>query len=130
MKIKEKTIKTGKDFAKFLSIGILDSAIYVFLMWLVIDLLGVNTAIGSTAVVAFGFVEKFYLYALFGVMAASFGNFMKYSSINFVSALLNIVLVWFLIEILGIPTIISSAAVVCIIFIGRFITFKKAGLIK
>lgn len=130
MKIKEKTMKTGKDFAKFLGIGILDSLIYVFLMWIVIDVLNVPTFMGSFLVNAYGLIEKFYLYALFKMMDISFKNFWKYLSINGISFLSSIVLVWFLIDVLKIPTIISSSLAIVVIFIGRFITFKKVGLIK
>ncbi len=122
--------KDAENFGKYLAIGIIFTAFNVFLMWLTIDKIKIPTLIASALVVAFIFMCKFYSYILVRLMEGGWKNFSKYASVDIVSIILNIALVWFLIDILKIPTVISSSAVVIGLFIGRFLVFKGIGLIK
>ncbi len=116
-----------KNFSKFCFIGFIWTLLNIFLMWLTIDIIKMPTAIGSTIVVLFLFVTRFYVYVLIRLI---YPKFIKYSVTNISFALANIILVWTFIDIFKIPTVISSAVVVYGLFIIKFIVFNKVGLIK
>ncbi len=130
MNLNKKVKKDAKNFAKYLIIGIIWTIFYVYLMKIVIDIMKIPTLIGSTLAVSLVFIGKFYSYVLVKLMKNGVKNLLKYASIDSISIVLNITLVWFFIDILRIPTVISSSTVVIILFIGRFIVFKVIGLIK
>ena len=119
--------KIYKDFSKFLIVGMLATFANIFLMWLFIDIFNIPSFIGAAIVVAGIFFGKFYTYVLINLIHK---HFLKYATINLSIGLLNIVFVWFLIDMMGVPTAISSAAVVYSLFILRFGAFKITKLIK
>ena len=119
--------KIYKDFSKFLIVGMLTTFANIFLMWLFIDIFNIPSLIGATIVVAGIFFGKFYTYVLINLIHK---HFLKYAAINMSIGLLNIIFVWFFIDIIGIPTAISSAVVVYGLFMLRFGTFKITKLIK
>ena len=114
-------------FTKYLTIGVIFTLLNVFFMWLLIDVFGLYSAIGASITVVGLFFLKYYAYILTNFMKK---NFMRYASINIASKILNVLLVWLLIEVFHIPTIYSSSAVVLFLFFGRFIAFKKFDLLK
>ncbi len=56
-------------------------------------------------------------------------SFFKYSWVGAVFTVLNIGLVWLFIDVLHIPTIISSAVVVGGLFVLKYFFYKWAGLV-
>lgn len=52
-------------------------------------------------------------------------KFVHYTWIGIFISLLNIFLLWLLIDIIGIPTVISSALVVVITFVLRYVLFDS-----
>ena len=57
-------------------------------------------------------------------------NFSKYSFIGLFITIINIIMLYFMIDILGISTIVSSTIVVGGLFIIKFILYIKTGLIQ
>jgi len=112
-------------FSKYTFVGIIVSILNIFFVWLMIDVFEINTIISASIVVGTLFFLKFYLYIAMKLIKK---NFLKYTSIQIFSAILNVVLTWFFIDIFGIPTVIASSSVVIILFIGRFILFNISGL--
>ena len=119
--------KLAMDFSKYFVIGLIFTIANVFFMWLLIDVVGLYSAVGATIVVVALFFGKFYTYVLTKFLRR---HFFGYAAVNLVSMVLNVVLVWLFIEIFYIPTIYASATAVIILFIGRFIAFKQLGLIR
>jgi len=126
MLTKEYLKKLIVHFSKFTFIGIVATILNIFFVWLFIDILKIKTIIAVTLVVMTIFLSKFYLYVLIRLIK---GQFLKYTFIQIVSALLNIILTWFFIDVLLIPTIIAATIVVGGLFIIRFILFKVTRLI-
>ncbi len=126
MLTKEYLKKLIVHFSKFTFIGIIASILNILFVWLFIDIFNIKTIISVSLVVAVIFLLKFYLYILIRLIK---GQFLKYTFIQVISALLNIVLTWFFIDILLIPTVIATTMVVGGLFIIRFILFKVTRLI-
>lgn len=57
-------------------------------------------------------------------------GFTKYTFIGFIISLLNIILLYVMIDIFHISTIVSSTIVVCSLFVLKFILYKKIGLFR
>ena len=109
------------DFTKYAVVGLLVTLVNVFFMWLFIDVLGIYTLLASSIVVVGIYFIKFMAY---NKVNLTHKQFVKYTSIQSGSGLLNIIGVWFLIDVLNLPTVPSSLFVVCILFVLRFIFFK------
>lgn len=54
-------------------------------------------------------------------------NFTIYTIVGAFISLINIFLVWLLIDIFHVPTLISTAAVVGLLFLVKFIIYRKTG---
>ena len=119
--------KLAKNFGKYFIVGLIFTILNVFFMWLLIDVAGIYSALGAALVVITLFFGKFYTYVLIKFLHK---RFLRYATVNITSMILNVFFVWLLIEIFNIPTVYSSAIVVLVLFIGRFIAFKKLKLIK
>ena len=109
------------DFTKYSVVGLLVTLVSVFFMWLFIDILGIYTLLASSIVVVGVYFMKFMAYNKVNLIHK---QFVKYTAIQSASGLLNIIGVWFLIDILNLPTVFSSLFVVCCLFVLRFILFK------
>lgn len=115
------TKKMTIDFTKYSIVGFLVTICSVFLKWLFIDILGIATPIASSVVVISSHVAKFMAYHKVNLIRK---QFVKYTTIQSVSGLLNIIGDWFLIDILRLPTIFSLVFVVSVLFVLRFVFFK------
>jgi uncharacterized membrane protein (GlpM family) len=109
------------DFSKYTIIGFLVTIGNIFLMWLFIDMLRVPTLVASTIVVIGLHIVKFVSYQKVNLIKR---QFVKFTIIQVVFGLLNIIGVWFMIDIFKQPTIFSSSFIVGLLFILRFLTFK------
>ncbi len=118
--------KLTKEFSKYSIVGFLVTIVNVSMMWLFIDIFKIYTLLASSVVVVFLHVVKYVAYKKFRLIQR---QFIKYTTIQVGSGLLNIIGVWFLIDILHQPTVFSSTFVVSILFILRFILFKMTKLI-
>jgi len=116
-----------KNFMKYLVSGLLFVVLNVFLMWLVIDYIKIPTFIGASLVVGFLFILKFYVYIIIKLINK---NFVKYTLINIFFSIITIILIWFFVDILNIPTVVSSVIVVFAIFVIKFFAFDITGLMK
>jgi len=116
-----------KNFSKYLFVGISWSFLNIFLMWLFIDYLKLPTIYGASVVVVILLISKFYAYRLIGFME---NKFLKYASTAIGFYLANIFFMWLFVDIVGLSTVISSTIIVFSLFILRFLTFYKVGLIK
>lgn len=123
----KKTIEDFWKFALYVFVGIVFVILNIILLWLVIDLLKVPTWFGSSAVTIFLFITKYYSYVAIKLFNK---NFIKYAATNVFYSILTIPLVSLSIDFLKIPTLISSSLIVGGMFILRFGTFKKIGLIR
>lgn len=117
----------GKNFAKYLITGIIYTVLTIFLMWFIIDYIGIPTVVGASLVVVFVFFTKYYIYRAIRFMQK---GFLKYTSTVISFHVANVVLMWLFVDILRIPTVISSSIVVVGLFILRFIVFYIIGLVK
>ena len=122
-----KHFNIGKNFAKYLFIGIIFTFITIFLMWFVIDFIGIKTIIGASIVIVLVFFTKYYSYRLTGFMKK---EFLKYASTSIGFSIANVILMWLFVDIFLIATVISSTIIVYSLFILRFIVFYMAGLVK
>jgi putative flippase GtrA len=123
-KEKETTLHWKKltiDFSKYTIVGFLITIANVFLMWLFIDILKIYTLLASSVVVVGLHIVKFIAYKKVRLIRK---QFIKYTTIQSGSGMLNIIGVWFLIDILHQPTVFSSMFVVFVLFILRFVFFK------
>lgn len=116
-----------KNFSKYLLVGIFFMLFNVFFMWLFIDIFKIPTFFGAAIVVTGLFISKFYAYRLINLIHK---QFLKYASASISLAIANIILMWFFVDIINIPTVISSITIVCGLFILRFFAFDRVGLIK
>jgi putative flippase GtrA len=113
------------DFTKYSVVGLLVTLANVFFMWLFIDVFKIYTFLASSIVVITLYFVKFIAYHKVNLIHR---QFIKYSTIQVSSALLNIIGVWFLIDMLKQPTVFSSLFVVCVLFVLRFVFFKITNL--
>ena len=121
------------DFSKYAFVGIIISIMNVVFTWLLIDIVGLATIIATTSVLAVLHIIKFYFYKISNLFDRQLlGNvqFTIYSIIAVFSFVLHITLIWFLIDIMNIPTIISVTTVIVGLFIIRFVLFKVTHLIE
>jgi hypothetical protein len=109
------------DFTKYSIVGFLVTIVSVFLKWFFIDILGIATPIASGVVVFSSHIAKFIAYHKVKLIQK---QFVKYTIIQSVSGLLNIIGDWFLIDILKLPTVFSLVSVVSVLFVLRFVFFK------
>ena len=58
----------GKKFAHYTWIGIFISALNVFFLWLLIDILDISTIISSILVVGLTFLLRYVLFSIFKVL--------------------------------------------------------------
>ena len=116
-----------KYFSLYVIFGVVWSALNVFFMWLVLDIIRMPTLLGSTLVVFGTFILRYYSGLFIGLLKPSF---IKYTITNISFSLANIFLVWFFIEILFIPVVIASAVPVVILFILKYFVFNMLGVIK
>jgi hypothetical protein len=91
-------------------------------MWFSIDIIKLPTLIGSTMVVTILFTTKFYAYKLIRLFNLTFR---KYFIITIGFNLANILLMWLFVDTLKLPTIPSSATIMLILFVLRYITLNK-----
>ncbi len=113
--------KVTRDFSKYAFVGFLVSVANVFLMWLFIDIFKIYTLLASSVIVVGLHMVKFIAYKKVNLIRK---QFMKYTVIQTSSGLLNIVGVWFLIDMRHLPTVFSSMFVVAVLFVLRFVFFK------
>jgi len=121
------------DFFKYTLIGAIVTLMNIFFTWFLIDIVEINTVVATTAVVASLHIVKFYSYKvskLFGRRQMGHVQFIIYTGIIAFCSILNIVLVWFLVDIIHIATVISITAVVIGLFLLRFILFKATRLME
>lgn len=119
--------KYTKNFIKYTLIGILFMLSNVFFMWLFIDALNIPTIFGASVVVGGLFIAKFYTYIIINLIHK---QFLKYLSAFAAFGIANILFMWLFVDILNIPTLISSTTIVFGLFILRFFAFDKIGLMK
>ena len=113
--------KLSVDFTKYSLVGFLVTIANVSLMWLFIDILKIYTLLASSTVVVSLHIVKFIAYKKVRLIRK---QFIKYTTIQSGSGLLNIIGVWLLIDIFHQPTVFSSMFVVSVLFVLRFVFFK------
>ena len=124
--------KLVADFLKYLRIGTIVTLMNIFFTWFLIDIARLNTIIATTSVVMSLHIVKFYSYRasnLFGRQQVGHIQFMIYTAIIVFCSILNIVLVWFLVDIIHLATVIGVTSVVVGLFLLRFILFKITRLV-
>jgi putative flippase GtrA len=115
------TKKLSIDFIKYSIVGFFVTIISIFLKWLFIDIFAIATPIASGIVVVSSHILKFISYHKVNLIRK---QFVKYTTIQFGSGLLNIIGDWFLIDILKLPTVLSLVIVVSVLYVLRFVVFK------
>jgi hypothetical protein len=117
--------KLTVDFTKYSLVGFFVTIFSIFLKWLFIDILGIATPVASSVVVFSSHIAKFIAYHKVNLIRK---QFFKYTAIQSTSGILNVIGDWFLIDILGLPTIFSLVFVVSVLFVLRFVFFKVTKL--
>jgi len=127
-KIKDsKRLKIGRDFVKYTIVGIAFTFVNIFLMWLFIDVMEMPTVAGATLAVIIIFFTKYFAYILVRFMVR---GFLKYSLVTGLMSIANVALMGLFVDILKIPTVVSSAVIVYFLFFARFASFYAVGLVK
>ena len=119
--------KTAKDFIKFFSVGATWTLINIFLLWLIIDIIGMSGWAGSTLVVIIAFFGRYYTYLLIDLINK---HFIKYASTNATFSLATIALMSLFVDVFHLPAKISAPVIILGLFILKFLVFKKINLIK
>jgi len=120
-------LKYGKDFSKYLFVGILYTFINIFLMWLFIDVLRTGTVLGSVLAVSIIFITKYFVYIWVGFMVK---GFLKYAFVTGLISIVNVALMWLFVDVLKVQTVLASTIIVYSLFIARFISFYAVGLVR
>jgi putative flippase GtrA len=120
-------LKYGKDFIKYVIVGVLYTFINIFLTWLFIDILKTGTVPGAVLTSALIFVTKYFAYVAVGFMVK---RFPRYAVVTGLTSAAFVVLMWLLVDILGVPAVAASAVIVYAMFIVRFLSYYAAGLVK
>ncbi|MAG08653.1 hypothetical protein CMO89_04215 [Candidatus Woesearchaeota archaeon] len=119
--------KHGLNFLKYSIVGGAWSAINVFLMWLLIDVISINTVIGSTSIVVVLFIARFYMYVAIDLMHK---QFLKYTLTTVLLSTLNVGFMYVFVDMLYISALWSSITSISILFLFKFIIYNMIGLIK
>lgn len=120
------------DFSRYSVVGIVISVLVVLFTWLFIDVIGINTIVATSIIVVIFHVIKFILYrkvSLFVGEEAMPRQFIIYTAVVILSSFMHIVLIWFFIDIIRIPTLVSAAVVVAGLFVFRFFLFNYTHLL-
>ena len=125
--IKKKASGSTINFVKYVITGFIWAFLNVFLIWFFIDVAELSGLIGSTIVVIIILLGKYATYLFIGLIKP---HFFKYLSTAIVFPVLNVFLIWLTIDIMGAPTVITSAIVAVLLFVLKFIAFNMLGLIK
>jgi len=119
--------KLANDFGKFLFVGVIWTVLSIFIMWILIDVLGMYGWLGSSIAVVIVLIGRFYTYLLVRLIH---NQFIKYISANIGFSIATVGLMSLFVDILKIPAKISSPIIIGGIFILKFVFFKKIKLIK
>lgn len=119
--------RLAKDFVKFLSVGAIWTISNIFLMWVLIDIIGMSGWLGSTIVVIIAFFGRYQTYLMINLIHK---KFIKYASTNIGFSIITIALMSLFVDIFHIPAKISAPIIIMGLFILKFIVFKKINLIK
>jgi len=125
--------KLVMDFSKYTFIGVIVTILGIFLTWFLIDIFVINTIIARFSVLASLHFVKFFSYRiakLFSRRKLGHIQFIIYTVTVGFCYLLDIFLVWLLIDIFHIKTVISVTLVIGGLFLLRFILFKATHLIE
>jgi putative flippase GtrA len=114
-----------KEFSKYTIVGIFATFSNIFFIWLLIDILKVNTLLSTSVVVIGIFIIKFIAYNKINLIRQ---QFVKYTVIQVSMRLLQIAGIWYFIDVLNLPTIFSSVFVMGVIFLLTFVVFKVTNL--
>ena len=96
-------------------------------LWILIDILNLNTIIFTTIVSVSLYSVKF---AVFVWIRLVTNHFLKYNLINLPLVVVRILTIWFLVDILGLWASASVIIVGISFFILRFAFLSKAGMIE
>jgi len=116
----------SKGFEKFLFGGVIWTALGIFLAWFFIDYIGMYASVASIIIVIIGVILRFYLYVSMRLIKK---EFLKFVSANLLFSALMIVLMTITIDVMKIPTLMASPAVIIGLFILKFIFFIKIKMI-
>jgi len=111
----------------FSIIGIFYAVLQIALLWWLIDILNYPTFIVTAIVVSLIYITKFYTYVWIKLMKK---KFWYYNMVNVFLFVLNIVLIWVMVDYLHLLASVSSAIVTISLFISRFFVLKKFKLLN
>ncbi|MBD3310702.1 hypothetical protein GF351_05795 [Candidatus Woesearchaeota archaeon] len=115
------------NFLRYLAVGIVFTLLNIFCMWMVIDLLGISTVVGSALVVTVMFLGKYYAYVLLGLI---YKKFARYLAVGIIFPVANVFLMWFFVDMIGISTALGAAISVYLLFLLRFFAYDLVKLMK
>lgn len=125
--IKNNVKKHGKKFPLFLVMGIFKVILTIGLTWLFIDFLNIGALLGSTIGIIIVFFITYFMYAITKVIKP---EFIRYTSATIGFNIATILLIWFSVDFVGFSGAYSSAIVIGILFIIRYVFLNKIGLIQ
>lgn len=125
--VNHKYYKHGKNFSKYLIVGIIWTALNIASMWFFIDIRGFPTVYASSVIAAVLFFGKFYVYLFVNLIE---NKFLKYASATIGFYLSSIFFMWLFVDVMGLKAVTSSTIIVAAFFVLRFLFFYKVGLIK
>ncbi len=125
--IKRAVKKHTKKFSLFMVVGIIKTILSILLTGLFIDILKLDALFSSTAVVVIVFFITYMIYVSTKLVKP---QFMKYTSATIGFNIATILLIWILVDYVGLSGFISSAIVTITSFVLRYLFFNIIGLIR
>ncbi|MGJ3243117.1 MAG: hypothetical protein ACFE0O_09210 [Opitutales bacterium] len=115
-----------RNFSRFTLVGLLFYGLSVVLNGLLIDFLAWPTLVTSTAVLVVLFLLKFWLSVRWRIIRNRFG---PYLAGNVLLSLLAPVLVWLAVDFAGLPASLSTAGILALVFMLRYLLLGALGLL-
>jgi|SRR3989344_864041 len=125
-KIKSTARKHGGKFSLFVFIGILKTVFTIALNGALIDVLGISAFFGSSITAIIVFVGTYFAYVYSDVIKPKFIEY-SVSTIGFI--ILQVVLISMMVYFGGLGGALSSAIVIAVLFVARYIFFRNIGMI-
>ncbi|MBS3107215.1 GtrA family protein [Candidatus Woesearchaeota archaeon] len=116
-----------KKFSIFTLIGGIQSLLQILLLWWLIDILHLNTAITTAIVVIVLYLLKYLVYVSINLMHR---KFWKYNAVNLGVAGFYVLAMWLLVDILGWKALFASIMMTGIVFLLRFVLLDRWGMFK
>ena len=123
-----KTVKKHYNtFNKYLTIGVIFTIYEIALFWFFVDHLNLNTLIWTIIITGSSTVFKFYAYVVSKMMKKDVMGYLIVLGIFYV---VNVALMWILVEIFGVLASVSSGILAVVLFVLRYAAYDKLKMLR